>query len=151
MLSSTSRILPNPVIDTTLDIQGFIDPKDKLNELQGTFKYGDKRVRIIRDLTETHEVTWEAPDKTAPTVYVKYLRYATIIESDIHMTPDDKRRELKRILNQMIHWTSLKHPNILPFLGYQWKDTPVLVFSWYKNGNISQYLKAHPDFDRLKL
>ncbi|KIO17631.1 hypothetical protein M407DRAFT_84786, partial [Tulasnella calospora MUT 4182] len=52
---------------------------------------------------------------------------------------------------QMRKWTSLDHPNVLPFLGYQGKDLPVPLFSWYKNGNISQYLKAHPSIDRLEL
>lgn len=146
--SSSSRTLPPTAVS---DTQTLIDQKDKVNELQAVFKYADKRIRIIRDLTEIHEVTWVTPGGEALIVYVKYLRYATIIESDIHMTISDKQRELKRILDQMKKWTSLSHPNVLPFLGYQWKDTPLLVFSWYKNGNISQYLKVHPDVDRLKL
>ncbi|KAG8922757.1 hypothetical protein FRC01_013643 [Tulasnella sp. 417] len=84
-------------------------------------------------------------------VYIKYLRYGTIIEGDIHLTISAKQVELKRILEQMKKWTSLRDRNILPFIGYQWKDTPLLVFHWYKNGNISQYIKANPEVDRLKL
>ncbi|KAG8901199.1 hypothetical protein FRC01_009903, partial [Tulasnella sp. 417] len=128
-----------------------IEQKDKADELQGNFKYPEGRVRIIRDLTEIHEVTWVGPDGKALPVYIKYLRYATIVEGDMHMTTSSKRTELKRILGQMKTWTSLTDPNILPFLGYQWKDTPVLVFHWYKNGNISQYLKANPRVDHLPL
>lgn len=148
---SSSRTPATTVIPTAPETETFIEPGDKVNELQGTFKYEDKHVRIIRDLTEIHQVKWVISGGKSPIVYVKYLRYATIIESDIHMSTGDKRRVLKRILDQMIKWTSLKHPNILPFLGYQWTDTPILVFSWCQNGNISQYIKARPEVDRLKL
>ncbi|KAG8928266.1 hypothetical protein FRC01_006191 [Tulasnella sp. 417] len=148
--SSSSRPPPTTTIETVLDTPTFVDPKDKVNELQGYFKYADKRVRIIRDLTEIHEVTWVTDGKTL-TVYIKYLRYGTIIEGDIHLTISAKQVELKRILEQMKKWTSLRDRNILPFIGYQWKDTPLLVFNWYKNGNISQYMKANPEVDRLKL
>ncbi|KAG8950371.1 hypothetical protein FRC04_007813, partial [Tulasnella sp. 424] len=139
-----------------------VDPKAKVNEVRGTFEFQEKGFQIVRDLTEIHEVTWIIPSNKVCTVYIKKLRYATIIEGDIHLTTGDKKRELttidrspilseKRILNQMIKWTSLKHPNILPFLGYQWELVPILIFSWYKNGNVSQYLKARADANRPKL
>ncbi|KAG8945578.1 hypothetical protein FRC04_000712 [Tulasnella sp. 424] len=151
MFSSSSKTITAPAAHSTDEQPSFIDAKDKENEIQGTFIYDDKRIRIIRDLTEIHQVTWKKSNNKTAAVYVKYLRYATIIEGDIHLTNGDKKRELKRILDQMKLWTSLKHPNILPFLGYQWKETPILVFYWYKNGNVSQYLKTCPDADRTKL
>ncbi|KAG8919667.1 hypothetical protein FRC01_001179 [Tulasnella sp. 417] len=150
--SSSIKTLKTKASSTASDIHTpFILPKDKLSELQGSFKNEEKKAPIIRDLTEIHESTWTTPRGESLIVCVKYLRYATIIESDIQMAAGDRRRELKKILDQMIQWTSLKHPNILPFIGYQWNDTPVLVFSWYKNGNITQYLNDHPGLDRLKL
>ncbi|KAG8912762.1 hypothetical protein FRC00_003837 [Tulasnella sp. 408] len=105
----------------------YIDPEDKFNELQGTFIYEAQRVRIIRGLNEIHAVKWVTPGREILYVYVKYLRYVTIMESDPHMTTRGRRRALK------------------------WQYRPILVFSWYKNGNVSQYLMARPDADRLKL
>ncbi|KAG8911625.1 hypothetical protein FRC01_005613, partial [Tulasnella sp. 417] len=148
---SSSRTPPTPALDGALDTPTFIDHKDKADELQGDFKYPEEGVRIIGDLTEIHEVTWVTPNGKSLLAYIKYLRYVTNIEGDIHMTTSSKQTELKRILGQMKTWTSLKHPNVLPFLGYQWKDTPVLAFHWYQNGNISQYLKANPRVARLPL
>jgi len=46
----------------------------------------------------------------------------------------------------------LEHGNILPFYGV---STPVadfcLVFPWYENGNIVEYLKRKPDASRFAL
>ncbi|KIO20984.1 hypothetical protein M407DRAFT_80916, partial [Tulasnella calospora MUT 4182] len=55
------------------------------------------------------------------------------------------------ILCQLKQWTSLKHPSVLPFVGYQWQDEPILIFPHFENGNILHYLKVNPHADRLKL
>jgi len=50
----------------------------------------------------------------------------------------------------MKHW--MEHENILPFYGV---STPVsdfcLVFPWYSNGNIIEYLKGNPDINQFEL
>ena len=46
----------------------------------------------------------------------------------------------------------LEHDNILPFYGVVTTVSDFsLVFPWYKNGNIDQYLKNNPGVDRCGL
>ncbi len=52
-------------------------------------------------------------------------------------------------------WSHLSHPNLLPFYGiYQADDylgRVCLVSPWMKNGNVNEYLNAHPETPRLPL
>ena len=46
----------------------------------------------------------------------------------------------------------LKHDNILPFYGVSTTVADLcLVFPWYGNGNIMDYLKEKPDINRFDL
>lgn len=46
----------------------------------------------------------------------------------------------------------VKHDNILPFHGVSTTISHFcLVFPWYDNGNIMDYLKENPDINRYKL
>lgn len=49
-------------------------------------------------------------------------------------------------------WSALRHPNVLPLLGATMVGTQyVMVSEWMTNGNINEFVKAHPDTDRLRL
>ena len=49
-------------------------------------------------------------------------------------------------------WSALRHPNVLPLLGATMTGTQfAMVSEWMVNGNISEFVKAHPDTDRLGL
>ena len=49
-------------------------------------------------------------------------------------------------------WKHLKHQNILPLLGVNMgKSRFSMISEWMENGNINEYVKAHPDADRLGL
>ena len=49
-------------------------------------------------------------------------------------------------------WSALRHPNVLPLLGATMIGTQhVMVSEWMTNGNINEFVKAHPDADRLRL
>ena len=49
-------------------------------------------------------------------------------------------------------WSTLCHPNVLPLLGVMMTDTQFsMVSEWMVNGNISGFVKVHPDVDRLEL
>ncbi|KIO21929.1 hypothetical protein M407DRAFT_79786, partial [Tulasnella calospora MUT 4182] len=60
-----------------------------------------------------------------------------------------------RIIRETSIWMRSKHPNILPFLGYQVIDgEPRLVSRWMNNGSLDTYLKTHSkisDVDKLIL
>ena len=46
-------------------------------------------------------------------------------------------------------WKFLRHPNILPLTGVTMsKGRFAVVSEWMENGNINEFVKAHPDVDR---
>lgn len=44
-------------------------------------------------------------------------------------------------------WNRRPHPNILPLLGVSEREF-IMVSEWMENGNISQYVFAHPNVNR---
>ena len=50
-------------------------------------------------------------------------------------------------------WSSLRHPNILPLLGFvmDYEVYPALVTEWMENGTAMDYLRKHPDLDILPM
>ncbi|EJD05033.1 kinase-like protein [Fomitiporia mediterranea MF3/22] len=55
-------------------------------------------------------------------------------------------------------WSRLKHPNVLPLLGYALEETsdhvlqlPSLISEWMENGNILDFVKSNPNFDIVRL
>lgn len=47
-------------------------------------------------------------------------------------------------------WNRQPHPNILPLLGVSSRDF-TMVSEWMENGNISQFVLAHPEVNRPSL
>jgi hypothetical protein len=49
-------------------------------------------------------------------------------------------------------WKYFKHPNLLPLLGVEMtEDRFMMVSEWMTNGNINQFVEAHPDVNRFDL
>ena len=49
-------------------------------------------------------------------------------------------------------WKTLRHPNVLPLIGVTMSETHfAMVSDWMENGNINDFVKAHPEADRLGL
>ena len=49
-------------------------------------------------------------------------------------------------------WKALRHPNVLPLIGVTMSDTQfAMVSDWMVNGNINDFVKAHPDANRIEL
>ena len=51
-------------------------------------------------------------------------------------------------------WKTLRHPNVLPLLGVTVTENPcqlVVVSEWMENEDINEFVKAHPDANRLEL
>ena len=49
-------------------------------------------------------------------------------------------------------WKALRHPNVLPLLGViMTKAEFSMVSDWMPNGNITQFVAAHPDAKRFEL
>jgi hypothetical protein len=51
-----------------------------------------------------------------------------------------------------VTWKTLRHPNVLPLIGVTKSETQFAMISdWMVNGNIIEFVKAHPDANRLDL
>ncbi|KDQ07891.1 hypothetical protein BOTBODRAFT_139568, partial [Botryobasidium botryosum FD-172 SS1] len=49
-------------------------------------------------------------------------------------------------------WRRLRHPNVLPFLGWHQRgSTTYLVSLWMENGHVSDFVQKHPEADSLQL
>ncbi|KAF9646470.1 kinase-like protein [Thelephora ganbajun] len=58
----------------------------------------------------------------------------------------------KRFCRQIMIWRALCHPNVLLLLGVTMTETQlVMVSEWTANGNINEFMKAHPDANQLEL
>jgi len=54
------------------------------------------------------------------------------------------------LFQQAVVWKHLEHPNIVPFLGIT--STPLqLISEWMPGGDLTEYIRKHPDTDRLRL
>ena len=53
---------------------------------------------------------------------------------------------------EVLVWSALRHPNVLPLLGVT-MDGPRfgMVSEWMESGNINEFVKTHPEADRLGL
>ncbi|KAG9048644.1 hypothetical protein FS837_012353 [Tulasnella sp. UAMH 9824] len=72
----------------------------------------------------------------------------------LRMAQGQDLRIAVRLAREMKVWADLKHPNIVPFVGFHLnQDVAWLISSWASNGNAHGYLmKANADFStRLKL
>ena len=46
-------------------------------------------------------------------------------------------------------WKFLRHPNVLPLMGVTMSENRFAMASeWMMNGNIREFVKAHPNADR---
>ena len=48
-------------------------------------------------------------------------------------------------------WKRLTHPNIIPLLGVTISPRLQLISNWMSGGELREYIKKHPDSDRLVL
>ena len=49
-------------------------------------------------------------------------------------------------------WRFLRHPNVLPLIGVSISENRLaMVSAWMENGNINQFVQAHPEANLFKL
>ena len=59
---------------------------------------------------------------------------------------------VQRFCKEVVTWKTLRHPNVLPLIGVTMTETQFeMVSEWMVNGNINDFVKTHPDIDRLGL
>ncbi|KAH8832216.1 kinase-like domain-containing protein [Flagelloscypha sp. PMI_526] len=70
------------------------------------------------------------------------------------MTKGHRQRIIKDFCRETLLWRQLRHPNILPFLGFNEElFTPsfCLISPLLVNGNVRSFLESNPHHDRLKV
>ncbi|KAF9793333.1 kinase-like domain-containing protein, partial [Thelephora terrestris] len=62
-------------------------------------------------------------------------------------------RELRKVFcKEVVMWRFLQHPNVLPLKGVMMSQNRfAMVLEWMKNGDINDFIEAHPDVNRLEL
>jgi len=71
-----------------------------------------------------------------------------------HRSSEETNRRLQRRLSREISmWKDLDHPGVIKLYGISsdFGKFPALISPWYSNGNAREYLKAHPNTNRLNL
>lgn len=58
--------------------------------------------------------------------------------------------EALKFYQEAVMWRHGRHPNIVPFRGVTVAPLQ-LILDWVVNGNVVEYIKAHPGADRLAL
>jgi len=65
-------------------------------------------------------------------------------------------RTEKRFLREIVHWRKLRHENVTPFYGFCKSNfgppgAISYISPWMRGGRATDYLKVHPDADRMNL
>ena len=85
-------------------------------------------------------------------VAIKTLREINMIPGDNNYDDTARNRLQKRMARELLRWFDLRHPHILPLVGFAFvDDVPCLLSIWCENGNVSQYLAAKPGANRKRL
>ena len=59
--------------------------------------------------------------------------------------------ENQRFCKEVLTWRALCHPNVLPLLGVTMGERFTMVSEWMENGNVTEFIRANRDVNRLKL
>ncbi|ELU39093.1 protein tyrosine kinase domain-containing protein [Rhizoctonia solani AG-1 IA] len=123
---------------TVLDLVGYFEKYDLVN---------------YTDLLHQHHIETAMPfaDGALANIYkvkVSRTRYLAV-KCVKHETPYKK---LKRAARELSCWSSYKHKNILPILGFAIvKGDLAMVSRWMKNGYVTEYVVNNPNCDRSGL
>jgi len=106
---------------------------------KGTYCYRQVAVKVLK-VYQTSDI-----EKIGKVRYI-------FLEADQQTTVSSLARHCQRFCKEVLMWNRLSHPNILPLLGAAqegWEFT--MVSEWMDNGNIRQYVLAHPKVNRPSL
>ncbi|KAG8943240.1 hypothetical protein FRC03_002579 [Tulasnella sp. 419] len=132
---------------------GFLEPESELKNLTGRV-LAISRVAsgAISDVSRGYLKPGKKPIYLRLTNNFKVEEVA-IKEIVLRQPGGDSERLGKLLLREATIWSRLKHPNIVPFLGYaiEGGSRYCFVAPWYANGDVVRYLQSHPDVNRLLL
>ncbi|KAF9643878.1 hypothetical protein BDM02DRAFT_3191109 [Thelephora ganbajun] len=83
-------------------------------------------------------------------VYLGVLGGSKVSVKRVRMyVAEGPQRVTKIFCKEAVMWKRLKHPNIVPLLGVTIAPLQ-LISTWMPGGNLPEYIKTHPDADRLE-
>ncbi|KAG8947548.1 hypothetical protein FRC03_001009 [Tulasnella sp. 419] len=88
-------------------------------------------------------------DNTIQAVALKELRAVNIPASKSDPASVYKRM-IKRLEREILVWSRLQHPHIVPLVGFRFEPT-CLISPWYSNGNLKDWVRRHPQAEKRKL
>lgn len=88
-------------------------------------------------------------DGSTAVVAVKKLR-AVKLPPGLDKSQTSKKL-LGRLKKELRVWMRLRHRNVAPLLGFTFDEEIAIISPWFGHGNVSDYLAAHPEADRMKL
>ncbi|KAF9643894.1 kinase-like protein [Thelephora ganbajun] len=82
-------------------------------------------------------------------VYLGVLGGSNVSVKRVRMyVAEGPQKVTKTFCKEAVMWKRLKHPNIVPLLGVT--ITPLqLISTWMPGGNLPEYIRTHPNADRL--
>ncbi|KAF9790630.1 kinase-like domain-containing protein [Thelephora terrestris] len=76
----------------------------------------------------------------------------TILSVGLHLRTGSPDPAPQRFCKEVVMWKFLRHPNIVPIIGVLMLEFKfAMVSEWMANGIINEYIKAHPEVNRLGL
>lgn len=59
---------------------------------------------------------------------------------------------MQKFCKEVVVWKTLHHPNVLPLIGVKMSENEFAMISdWMANGNINDFIRAHPGINRITL
>ena len=90
--------------------------------------------------------------KTLRVATTEYKKVHKVNRSDMKTFEQLITRESKLLAKEVTGWKWLQHDNILPFLGVVLEPPRFSIISErMENGNVMDFIKAHPHHNRLQL
>ncbi|KIL56420.1 hypothetical protein M378DRAFT_1038342, partial [Amanita muscaria Koide BX008] len=101
---------------------------------------------------EVWEASWQGLNnnrligtpKALPMAVVKLVRIPPLRDEV------QKAKRYKRMKRELLLWSKLNHPHILPFIGVACiegdANLPAFISPWMENGNVMEFLKQKPSF-----
>ncbi|KAG8915675.1 hypothetical protein FRC01_003547 [Tulasnella sp. 417] len=101
--------------------------------------------------SELHKAVWALSAHDYKPVALKCIRLRNPSEK-LNIARDQNHgveSTQERIIGETVIWMKLKHPNVLPFYGYQKKDVElILVSRWSENASLDTFLAVHLELTR---
>ncbi|KAF9062340.1 hypothetical protein BDP27DRAFT_1233754 [Rhodocollybia butyracea] len=89
---------------------------------------------------------WKGQTANGDPICLKVLRVFT--------TQASRKKLFKEFSQEVLVWSQLEHPHVLPFLGIStdlFPESYCLVSPWCSHGSVMNYINLHPEVNRTSI